>query len=133
MPRPRKWDDDAERRSVQNAIRKTLRAEHDTEFVGVDGEGIGRWRDHKYVLLGVADSQLENPAGLRYPEIFTHLYTHFLDHQKAAYVGFFLGYDFTQWFKTLSENRARYLWDPKYISRRKRTNSGGNSRPFPVH
>jgi hypothetical protein len=39
----------------------------------------------------------------------TFLWEQFLSAPKNAYVGFFLGYDFTQWVKTLPENRARML------------------------
>lgn len=83
------------------------------EFVGVDGEGMMVDGIHKYVLFGVGSKQIENPKGLGWKEIFEFLYADYQDAGKAArnraYVGFFLGYDFTQIFKTLPEGRARML------------------------
>lgn len=131
MPRPRKYDDDSERRRYQNRIRAHTRSVHAVEFRAIDGEGIGKGREHKYVLLGVADNQISNGGGLRYPAIFTHLYNDYLDHRKAAYAGFFLGYDFTQWLKSLPENRARILLTDSGRARRARRNSAPIG-PFPV-
>lgn len=83
------------------------------EFVGVDGEGMDTPDGHKYVLFGVGQKQIENPGGLTWSQCFEFLYADFQSRGKAAkdtaYVGFFLGYDFTQIFKTLPEDRARIL------------------------
>lgn len=132
MPRPRKWEDDLQRRQAQNDRRKVSRETHAVEFVAVDGEGVGRWRDHRYVLLGVGDHQIENGGGLRFQEIAEFLWESFLERPKAAYVGFFLGYDFTQWLKTIPENRARMLLTAEGKAKRVRRQSGGNPTPFPV-
>jgi hypothetical protein len=131
VSRPRKWDSVADRRAAQDEIRRITRAQHRTEFIAVDGEGSGKWRGHKYVLLGVGQNQIVNGGGLRYLDIFQHLYNEYSESPKAAFVGFFLNYDFTQWFKTLPENRARYLLTPEGIARRQRKKFP-QLGPFPV-
>ena len=109
MARPRKWESDTQRRQAQTDRRKAERQRHDVDFIAVDGEGIGRGRNHKYVLLGVGDQQIENPDGLGFSEIMTHLNSMRIDNPKSAFVGFFLGYDFTQWFRKLPYERAKML------------------------
>jgi hypothetical protein len=83
------------------------RTETPVRFVGVDGEGMTVNGEHRYVLFGVGSQQIENPDGLRWREVFEFLYQQRQPH--TAHVGFFLGYDFTQIFKTLPEERARML------------------------
>lgn len=106
------------------------------EFIGVDGEGVTR-KDgtHEYVLISVGDQSLYREDGkhLHWREIFGFLYEQYERNPGAAFVGFFLGYDFTQWFKTLSESRAQMLLSKDGIARRNRKHSGGNPTPFPVH
>jgi DNA polymerase type B, organellar and viral len=103
------------------------------EFIGVDGEGITLANgEHRYVLFGVGQNQLENPDGLDWREVFEFLYHEFTEHPSAAFVGFFLGYDFSQILKTLPENRARILLTREGINARQRKRSGGNRKPFPV-
>src|SRR5882762_2441015 len=79
------------------------------DFIGVDGEGVTTrpGGDHKYVLFGAGDQQIENPDGLEWEEIFQFLYEQ--KRPRTGFVGFFLGYDFTQWLKTMPEERARGL------------------------
>lgn len=101
-------------------------------FVGVDGEGTGKSYDHKYVLLGVGDKQYENPAGIDWREAFEFLYSCFEDDPEAVYVGFFLGYDFSQILKTLPRERAEMLLTKRGMGARSRARSGGNHKPFPV-
>jgi hypothetical protein len=74
---------------------------------------------HKYVLLGVGDNQISDPGGLSWPAIFEFLYDNF-ETGGVAYTGFFLGYDFTQWLKTLPEYQARRLLDKTERAKRKR-------------
>lgn len=83
-------------------------------FVGVDGEGVTHVStttpnstEHKYVLFGVGENQIENPDGLQWREVFEFCYQAY--RPRTAFVGFFLGYDFSQIFKTLPENRAYML------------------------
>ena len=111
---------------------KRHRRNRDFQFIGVDGEGAGYGREHKYVLLGCGDRQIENVDGLNWETCFQFLYECFEENPDAAFVGFFLGYDFTQILKTLPEERARMLLTDKGVNARKRRNSGGNNKPFPV-
>src|SRR5690349_21114476 len=78
------------------------------KFVGVDGEGMTVNDKHAYVLFGVGEEQISDPEGLSYSDIFPFLYGIHARNggRNTAYVGFFLGYDFTQIFKTLPEERA---------------------------
>src|SRR6266496_3012682 len=94
-----------QRRGYQSGAkpRDGYRAGTDT-WVGIDGEGItGPW-GHKYVLLFCGDQYIEDPDGLQWPTVFEFLYSQ--RQEKTAYVGFYLGYDFTQWLKTFDRNRA---------------------------
>lgn len=131
MARPRKYDTEHERRTAQNDTRKAQRKAHEIDFVAVDGEGFGRGRRHSYKLLGVGENQTESPSGLAFRDIAAFLYSQYEQKPEAAFVGFFLGYDFTQWFKTLPENRARILLTPAGIKSRERRIKR-NLPPFPV-
>lgn len=131
MARPRSWSSDTERRKAQDDRRKAARHAHEVEFVGVDGEGTGRWRDHRYVLLGCGDRQVSDSRGLRFSEIMEFLYECWSQNPGAAFTGFFLGYDFTQWFRTLPENRAWMLLTPEGRMRRARR-TATYLGPFPV-
>jgi DNA polymerase type B, organellar and viral len=102
------------------------------EFIAVDGEGAGEGKDHRYVLLGCGERQIENLDGLSWKTCFQFLYECFEENPDAAFVGFFLGYDFTQILKTLPKDRAQMLLTDRGINARKRRNSGGNTKPFPV-
>jgi hypothetical protein len=131
MARPRKWDTDAERRTAQDDRRKAERQRHDVHFIGIDGEGTGRWRDHKYVLLGVGNEQVAEPTGLGFTQIMSFLYSQYTENPTSAFVGFFLGYDFTQWFRSLPEQRARMLLTDQGKARRARK-IAPQLGPFPV-
>jgi len=91
-------------------------------FVGVDGEGMTVNGTHRYVLFGVGEHQIENENGLQWDEVFDFLYSHFKP--GTAYVGFFLGYDFTQILKTLPEDRAWMLLTAEGRALRKRFDAG---------
>jgi hypothetical protein len=84
-------------------------------------------------LVGVADQQITNPNGLSWDEIFNFLWEQFLEYgtKSVAYVGFFLGYDFIQWFKTFPEERARMLLTAEGRAKRKPKNKK-RVQPFPV-
>src|ERR1700704_5024609 len=83
-------------------------SEKPVNFVGVDGEGISLPDgSHSYALFGVGNVQIQNSMGLQWDEVFDFLYG--LYRPRTAFVGFYLGYDFTQIFKTLPEDRARML------------------------
>lgn len=127
--------------ATNHSARSRKRAEHNITFTGIDGEGINCfvcnshgevWQEHRYVMLGIGDNTYENPSGLSFNEVCTALYTEFERNPSSVYVGFYLGYDFTQWLKTLPENRARTLLCEEDIAKRKRTRSNDNPTPFPV-
>lgn len=97
-------------------------------FCAIDGEGIDRDGLHKYALIGIGDDQLVNVDGLQWDEIFQFIYSHY--RKGTAFVGFFLGYDFNQWIKTMPEERAAMLLTDE--GRAKRRRRGKNPSPFPV-
>lgn len=106
------------------------------KFAAFDGEGFTDPDGvHRYKLLAIGQDQITNPHGLEFTEIMEFLYDHF--EKGTAFVGFFLGYDFTQWFKTLPEERARMLLTQEGIKARQRrlTNSieGKNKHAIAPH
>lgn len=117
MGRPRIYADDAERRRAQNERRKAERTARPYRrtpvFRGIDGEGTGRGGEHKYVLLGCGPEPAENPGGLDFSAIASHLYSQFKAHPDTVWCGFFLGYDFTQWLKLLPQHKAERLFHPE--------------------
>src|SRR5215469_570337 len=127
-----------ERRKVTRKIAREAgkedpyKKERVTRFIGVDGEGITIGREHRYVLLGVGKEQIINGGGLRFDTICQFLYEQYERNPDATFVGFFLGYDFTQWFKTLPYDRGRILLTESGRLSRQRRNSDGNHTPFPV-
>jgi len=97
------------------------------EFVGVDGEGITSGGEHKYVLLGVGENQIADSNGLRWTDCFQHLYS---QHRPGlGFVGFFLGYDFTQMFRTLPEDKAWMLLTSEGRTLRKHRIEGKSPHP----
>lgn len=120
------------------------------EFISVDGEGVTHmryvleWSDelqdevlmyrkvHDYVLLSVGDQSFhKNGEPLRHDEVFEFLYQQKLEHPNAAFVGFFLGYDFSQWLKTMPASRGDSLFHPYGIAKRMPKNKE-LKYPFPV-
>jgi hypothetical protein len=112
--------------------RTNRRSNHDVQFIGIDGEGVGREDNHRYVLLGCGQEHISNSSGIGWGDALAFLYERFTKSPSAAYVGFFLGYDFTQWFRDLPEDKARALFTTQGTARRIRTNSGGNHSRLPV-
>jgi hypothetical protein len=99
-------------------------------FVGVDGEGLGS-DPSCYVLFGVGQRHIKNINGLKWKEVFEFLYGEYERHGKGvAFVGFFLGYDFTQILKSLPEDRARMLLTIPGKAKRKHRVRG--KEPHPV-
>ena len=92
--------------ATQNRCKKACRrreAPEPVKFCGVDGEGSGK-DPSKYVLLGCGQEQIDNPQGLTWKECFQFLYSQFQSRPKGtAFVGFYLGYDFTQILKSLPQ------------------------------
>lgn len=136
-----------------NAARTVKNDEHVVRFVAVDGEGINTVRystewvenedgfseeieirepSHEYVMLSVGDQTLHRDGeSLEHDEIFAFLYEQFLENQDAAFVGFFLGYDFTQWLKSLSDYEGWALLTKDGIARRTPTKEEARF-PWPV-
>jgi hypothetical protein len=96
--------------------------------VGVDGEGMMVNGEHKYVLFGVGQDQIEDSTGLRFSDVFEFLYKHY--QPETAFTGFFLGYDFSQIFKTLPEDKAWILLTNEGRTLRKHRIKG--KAPHPV-
>lgn len=123
-------------RCNRNVQRSARRKAHDLTFIGVDGEGVNlRYLDgskrHVYIMLSVGDETLfEGGRELTHNDIFPFLYNEFSRNPHAAYVGFYLGYDFALWLKSLPVDRARMLFNPDLRKRRSRTH---NPVPFPVY
>jgi hypothetical protein len=120
----------------RNGARAQKRSEDVPHFVAVDGEGVTRGNGNQdYVLLGVGQYQKENENGLTFEETMSFLYARFEAERTAntAYVGFFLSYDFSHWIKHLPKGRAWSLLANEGIAKRTRTQSGGNTVPFPVY
>ena len=113
----------SQHKKSSHTARARKRAEARTEpltFVCVDGEGVtDESGNHKYVLIGVGENQVSDPNGLSWSRIFEFLYSEFTT-GPVAYTGFFLGYDFTQWVRSLPEYQARRLLDKTERAKRKR-------------
>jgi hypothetical protein len=133
-----------------NGAKAKKTSDHEVEFIAVDGEGVTRmeyhpvWHSeyqeevmilkkvHHYVLLSVGDQSLHHDGEpLRHDEIFEFLYQQKLEHPNAAFVGFFLGYDFSQWLKTMPASRGDSLFHPIGIGKRMPKNPE-LKYPFPV-
>jgi hypothetical protein len=124
------------------------------DFIAVDGESITTWIGHidsppdpeiRYGQLAVGDHIIEDWTtrheikcangitkivhGLFVTQIFEHLYKYGGTY-RIANIGFYLGFDFTQWLKTLPESRARLLLTEEGKRKRARTKSGDNHTPF---
>lgn len=123
-----------QRKASRNRARTIARETYEQSFVGVDGEGINLPNgEHRYVMLSVGNDTLwHHGEPLTHKPILEFLYAHFMANpdKRAAYVGFYLGYDFTNWFKDLPEHEARMLFTTAGIARRKRKNT---PMPFPVY
>lgn len=135
----------------RNKAAKAKREAHDIEFIAVDGEGVSRtenyedWDDetdqlvmrartvHDYVLLSVGEEALHNDgAPLTHVQIFEFLYAQYLEHPEAVFVGFFLGYDFSQWFRSLPATTGWNLLAKEGIARRQPKEDSLRVFPFPV-
>jgi hypothetical protein len=112
--------------------RAIARLHNDITFTGVDGEGVDRPDGaHDYVMLSVGDKTLwKDGRQLTLREILSFLWECYTEQPEAAYVGFFLGYDFIQWEKLLPEHVARSLLTAAGIAARK-SNVKGRPNPYP--
>lgn len=100
-------------------------------WLAVDGEGVTLpTGEHRYVLLGAGQDQIEDPNGLHWSQIFPFLYAH--RRPYTAMCGFYLGYDFTQWLKTLPEERASKLLTIEGRESRRSKSPAMHGRYLPV-
>ena len=84
-----------------------------------------REKVHHYVLLSVGDKSLhKNGKPLNHEDIFGFLWEQFLENPDAVFVGFFLGYDFTMWLRSLPAHVARSLLTKEGIERRRPKGEG---------
>lgn len=113
-----------------NRTHHILASQSPTNFITFDGEGMMVDGRHQYVLLGIGQDQIENEQGLTWPYIFEFLYSHYK--KQTAFCGFFLSYDFSQWLKTLPENRARRLLTIEGKAARKSKSMKLHGRYLPV-
>lgn len=125
---------------AHNAERMRLsRAESIPEFFGVDSEGIGQKADHRAVLISCFDKHGNGEhyrardinRGLQWEEVFGFLYSQYESYPRAAFVGFFLGYDFNQWLRERAGfplNAAYSLLTPAGKAARKLPERRGRSR-----
>jgi hypothetical protein len=144
-----------------NARRNARAAQHQLQFIGVDGEGIS-YPDpsgatyeapvlvdfapgiiieetvtrpvmlHKYVLLSVGDKSFHRDGEeITFDDVLSFLWECFLENPAAVFVGYFLSYDFTQWFKNLTESTAHLLLSDEGAKSRVRK-VGKNPKPIPV-
>jgi hypothetical protein len=98
----------------------------------VDGEGVDRPDGtHEYVMLSVGSNTLwREGRQLTIGEILSFLWECYCAAPEAAYVGFFLGYDFVQWEKQLPEDRARLLLTNVGVALRK-SQVASRANPYP--
>jgi hypothetical protein len=120
---------------MAHKVRTIKRAEHEVQFIGIDGEGVTRPNgEHIYDMLAVGNEQLVSEDGghLHWETIFKFLWEQHLKNPDATFVGFYLGYDFNQWFRTFPEERARMLLTKEGIAKRQPRKNSGRYLPFPV-
>lgn len=117
----------------KNKGRTAIRREHVVKFLAVDGEADTTVDGDPYVLLSVGSESLHKEGeALTHHDVFPFLWEQYLKHPNHAFVGYFLGYDFSQWLKSITLHEARMLFTAEGIAKRQRKNSGGNTMPFPV-
>jgi hypothetical protein len=123
---------DCSRAGGGHHARHARRLSNDITFVGVDGEGVDRPDGaHEYVMLSVGDQTLwRDGRALTLREILSFLWECYTLSPDAAYVGFYLGYDFIQWEKLLPERQARLLLTNDGIAERKSSRKS-RANPYP--
>lgn len=131
--RKTKCKKDCQRPDANRHKAEYARAErNEIVFIGVDGEGVDRPDgSHEYVMLSVGEHTLfQGGEELTLQSVLSFLYERFTENSSAAFVGFFLGYDFNHWLKHLPEDRARLLVTSAGIASRK-TSRTSNPNPYP--
>lgn len=104
-----------------------------TKFIAIDGEGVTEDDGtHRYVLLSCGEHHLHlDGATLGFTDILEFLWPCFEARSDHAFIGFYLGYDWSQWIRNLPWDRAKYLVDQQLVARRRR-NFIPHAPPFPV-
>lgn len=122
------------RTSARRNQARTIERQGPRRFIAIDGEGVTdpETGEHRYVLLSCGDKHLSNDgAHLGFEEICTFLWACYEECPGVNYVGFYLKYDFSQWLRTIPENRGRALLSAEKIASRRRT-AAPHLPPFPV-
>jgi hypothetical protein len=118
--------------------RKSHHATGTTTFIGIDGEGINLPNgEHRYVMLSIGSDPkwtIVDENGLEWTTILDHLYSYHLANERrnVAYVGFFLGYDFDRWLRTMPQERVTRLITTEGRKARKKVMPNGRERTYPV-
>lgn len=121
---------ECQHKTSNHVARTDKREDGQLTFIAIDGESRPDGDTNKYHILSCGNATLYNAgAALTFSQILGFLYDCFEENPHAAYVGFYLGYDFTYWLKDLPRERAHMLFHPEL---RARTRSGNNHVPFPV-
>lgn len=126
-----------EYREKEATRKRKARAAALPEFIGVDSEGIGKGKNHRAVLLGVGKEQYicgDMAKGLQYEEVFQFLYSQYERSPRAAFVGFYLSYDFNQWLRSLPRAAAWLLLSKAGKAKRHIKSDTAKRRMYhPVH
>lgn len=107
-------------------------------FIGIDGEGINLPNgEHRYVMLSIGNDPKDtivDKNGLHWTQILDHLYSYFLrnNRRNVAYVGFYLGYDFDRWLRTMPQERVWKLITTEGQKLREKKMPNGRIRTYPV-
>lgn len=118
--------------------RKTHHETGAKDFIAIDGEGITLDNgEHRYVLLGIGDKQIEDENGLEWTTILDFLYDYFCERYTPnkpnyAYVGFYLAYDFNRWLCTMPAERVERLITREGMAVRKSKSPRLHGQTLPV-
>lgn len=122
----------AKRKRDKSIDKRTSHHESGTKgFICVDGEGINLPNgEHRYVLFGVGNDQIEDENGLHWTAILEFLYSHY--RPGYAFVGFYLGYDFDRWLCTMPMAKVHRLLTIEGRESRKSNSPKLHGRVLPV-
>lgn len=116
----------------KHKARTQFRMDHIVKFLAVDGEADTTVEGDPYVLLSVGTESLHKGGErLSHREIFPFLWEQHLKNPDTAFVGYFLGYDFSQWLKSISLHEAKMLFTAEGIAKRQRKGDAAKRNPVP--
>jgi hypothetical protein len=103
--------------------------------MAVDGEADTTVAGDPYVLLSVGSEVLHKGGEvLTHRDIFPFLWEQHLSYPDYTFVGYFLGYDFSQFLKSISLHEAKMLFTAEGIAKRVRKGEASkNTVPWPVY